>query len=222
MPFLALAFFLSTYSMAEAEVYKWVDENGSVHFSDQPHDKIVKDDGDDEQAVEEEEKGKSKKPATKTDKKKKKKKKKKRKKKSKGVYISKGIKFGVSDGGLAVLTAKVKNKFPYPVDGVNLDVILYSSDREKIDINIPLTTGTKRPDWLEPGESAMIEYETELTPEQVAGHKYRLNWNSYQIVEPGDDADPGDNLPEGVIHKQTIPGKPKPAEPEPVKEKQGS
>lgn len=100
-----------------------------------------------------------------------------------GVIVVGGqIVIGTSGNGYATIKAVIKNSTKFPVDGLRLDVILFHVERKRAaDLAIPFTGGNKAPSLLEPGETGEIVYETNLYPEQISGHRYRLVWSEYNL-----------------------------------------
>lgn len=115
----------------------------------------------------------------------------------KSVVLVGGFEIGPSMTGRAEIRATVRNDFDSPVDGLRLDVILFHVNRSRAaDLQIPFTGGKKRPSMLMPGESGSFVYETELEPEEIAGYRYRIVW-AYGEKVP---APAGGGAAEGVQH----------------------
>lgn len=193
---------------AGAQVYKWVDKDGSVHYGNNPYtarqptakppvaketpkspppaEKKVaepaaepdKTTGADETLPENESGKKT------------------------GLHINGKFEITESPTGYAVITVPIKNGFKYPVDGIRLDVILFTKDKTRLDFEIPFTGGQKKsnPAMLKSGETGVIQRETELKPEQLAGHRYRLVWAYKELVDaPKPGEKPAENVEEKVI-----------------------
>lgn len=95
----------------------------------------------------------------------------------KSVVLVGGFDIGPSMTGRAEIRATVRNDFDSPVDGLRLDVILFHVNRSRAaDLQIPFAGGKTRPSFLMPGETGTFVYETELEPEQIAGYRYRIVW----------------------------------------------
>lgn len=115
----------------------------------------------------------------------------------KSVVLVGDFDIGLSMTGRAEIRATVRNDFDSPVDGLRLDVILFHVNRSRAaDLQIPFTGGKKRPSMLMPGESGTFVYETELEPEEIAGYRYRIVW-AYGEKVP---APAGGGAAEGVKH----------------------
>jgi len=120
--------------------------------------------------------------------------------------------------GAAMIRARLKNVYNRPVDGIRLDVILFHVERRRAaDLAIPLTSGKKAPSRLDPGEVGVIEYDTDLEVEQIAGYRYRIVWAYHEFLPK-----PPEGSVEGVTHvirskstgKVRMPGEGASAEPE--------
>lgn len=107
--------------------------------------------------------------------------------------------------GRALIVAKIKNQFNQPVAGIRLDVIVFKKDRTRgADLAIPFTGGKKRPDQLSPGETGTFEYEVDLDPKEIAGYKSRLVWAYGDIVAPpGKGGKTPENVQELIRNKKT-------------------
>ncbi|MBI4666147.1 MAG: DUF4124 domain-containing protein [Nitrospinae bacterium] len=158
--------------------------------------------------------------------------------KDKGVEMVGELEIENTMTGLALLRATLKNNFKYPVDGLRLDLILFHVEaRRAADLAIEFDGGKKKPDRLEAGETAVVEYEINLHPEEIAGYNYRIVWAyNERVPAPGEDETPE----EGIYHKVvprprkqagapgqaiapgTAPAQPVKAEEEKVERKRGS
>lgn len=191
---------------AYAQVYKWTDETGEVHFGDSPYAlKAAKGQGsvvipakkavaEPEQAAIEEptvqatQETPQEQPAD---------------DKPKPVEVVGDLEVSTSPRGLVSVRATIKSNVKYPVDGIRLDVILYHVEGKRAaDLAIPFSGGKTRPDRLNAGETGVVEEEVNLRPEEVAGYNYRLVWAYLErVAAPGE----GQPLPEDV-HYKLIPG----------------
>ncbi len=199
---LLLAWPFTAETASDKQTYKWVDEQGQPHYTDDPYeankhgvDVIL------QGAPSKKDKGTG---AGTT-----------KQNKGEGHVVMVGdIRFTHSDSGWAIINATLKNEGSSPVEGVQLDVILFHVERRRAaDLFIPFTGGKIKPDRLDPGETGTIEYETDITPEEIAGHRYRITWDTYKnIVKPGKK--PADQKVLEPAQKTPLPTKP-----EPVKEK---
>lgn len=89
-----------------------------------------------------------------------------------------------SVAGTAVVGATIKNNMPYPAAGLRMDIIFYTNDRKKLpDIEIPYKEGRIRPDWLGPGETATLEYLTDINQNDIAGYNYQVVFASISPTE---------------------------------------
>jgi hypothetical protein len=200
---------LALYSPAYAQVYKWTDANGEVHFGDSPY--AIKESGGqgtvaipaakaatepesapviEEPTVQPTPDKEQEQPAD---------------DKPKPIEVVGDLEVSTSPKGLVLIRANLKSNVKYPVDGIRLDVVLYHvAGRRAADLAIPFTGGKTRPGRLNAGETGVIEEEVDLQPEEVAGYNYRLVWAFLErVTSPG----AGKPLPEDVFHK-VIPGKP--------------
>lgn len=198
---------LTLYGSAYAQVYKWTDDTGAVHFGDSPYAlKEAKGQGSvviparkqakepepapaiEEPVVQATQETPQDQPAD---------------DKQKPVEVVGNLEISASPRGLSVIRANIKSNVKYPVDGIRLDVILYHVEGKRAaDLAIPFSGGKQRPDRLSAGETGIIEEEVNLKPEEIAGHNYRLVWAYLEKVSsPG----AGQPLPEGV-HYKLIPG----------------
>jgi hypothetical protein len=205
---------LALYSPASAQVYKWTDDKGEVHFGDSPY--AMKESGgqgsvaipakkaatEPESALVMEEPTVQPTPDTQQEQP--------ADNKPKPVEVVGDLDISASPNGLALVRANIKSNVKYPVDGIRLDVVLYHvAGRRAADLAIPFSGGKTRPDRLNAGETGVIEEEVGLQPEEVAGYNYRLVWAFLErVTSPGE----GKPLPEDVYHK-VIPGKPAQAQP---------
>ncbi|MGK7345655.1 MAG: DUF4124 domain-containing protein [Candidatus Nitrospinota bacterium M3_3B_026] len=184
---------------ARADIYKWVDDAGKVHFTDDPYEaerKGVKPAETGEVRKPEDEAPEQAEPAAEVGGADEEKKEEAQRKGS--VELVGDIEFKPSAGGRAILSAAIKNGSSLPVRDIWLDVFLFTREGERFDYSVKLTSGKTAPDRLAPGETGIMEQETDLAPEEIFAHKYRLSWREFDIVSPP----PGDKeLPEGVIHK---------------------
>lgn len=201
--FSALLILLSSgafHGAASADIYKWVDDTGKVHFTDDPYEaerkgarpaasgEVRKPEEDqapeqDEPAAAEEGDAEEKKGEA---------------QREGSVELVGDIEFRPSAGGRAILSAAIKNGTSMPVRDVWLDVFLFTREGERFDYSIRLSGGKTAPDRLTPGEVGIIEHETDLAPEEIFAHKYRLSWREFDVVTPPPE---GGKPPEGVIHK---------------------
>jgi len=200
-----LALLRLTTSPSYAQVYKWTDEQGVVHYTNDPYkaqkggvtvqpqpaknkepvEETATADAPDENATGEASGKKG------------------------SVTLMGDIEFEPSASGKAVVVAKIRNDSPLPVRDVNLDVMIFTPDKRRVDYAIPFTGGRSKPDRLAAGESGTIEYETDLELEEVFSHKYRLTWRNFELTAPPKD---GQKAPSDVIHK-VIKGTPDPEAP---------
>ncbi|VAX17144.1 hypothetical protein MNBD_NITROSPINAE01-722 [hydrothermal vent metagenome] len=174
---LLLAWPLTAETASDKQTYKWVDEQGQPHYTDDPYeankhgiDVILPG------AISRKNKTTSAGATSKSS------------NKGEGHVVMVGdIRFTNSDSGWAVINATLKNDGSSPVEAVQLDVILFHVERRRAaDLFIPFTGGKIKPDRLNPGETGTIEYETNVTPEEIAGHRYRITWDTYKnVVKPG-------------------------------------
>lgn len=192
---------------AYAQVYKWTDETGAVHFGDSPYAmKESKGQGSviipakkaatelepapdmEEPTVQPTQDKAQEQPVD---------------DKPKPVEVVGDLEVSTSPKGLVFVRANIKSNVKYPVDGIRLDVILYHVEGKRAaDLAIPFSGGKPRPDRLNAGETGVIEDEVNLKPEEVAGYNYRLVWAFLErVAAPGE----GKPLPEGVQYK-LIPG----------------
>ncbi|HEB71220.1 MAG TPA: DUF4124 domain-containing protein [Nitrospirae bacterium] len=219
--FITALFFLSSPGFAYSQVYKRVDDQGNVRYTDQPcalktapakAQKRVIPDRDKEQISPAEyygfEKGKEKekKPvetklapnktsAGNNDK----------SPGAKAIVMVGDLKIQPSLSGRALIVATIKNQFNQPVAGIRLDVIVFKKDRTRgADLAIPFTGGKKRPDQLNPGETGTFEYEIDLDPKEIAGYKSRLVWAYGDVVAPpGKGQKPPEGAQELIRNRKT-------------------
>lgn len=206
--FAATALFLTSPGFAYSQVYKWVDDQGNVQYSDQPRD--LKTDpaemgeriiparetekispaeyyGFEEEKEPEEVKLAQNQAEAADDN---------TSPGAKAIVMVGELTMQPSMSGRAMITATIKNQFNQPVAGIRLDVILFKKDRTRMaDLAIPFEGGGKRLDQLDPGETGYFEYETDLELEEIAGYKSRLVWAYSEIVAPPGE---GEETPEGV------------------------
>ena len=201
----SLSMFLSLSLVAAgAQVYKWKDLEGAVNYSDNPyttkvapkaekmnfrlpvatHEEIM---GEETPAPVETasltEEAKRQDEVTKT-----------------GVEV---VDFQVttSASGRAMIKALVKNNMPYPAAGLRVDVVLYTVDRKRLpDIEMRYTEGKARRDWLAPGDTADLSYETDVSVDEISGHNYQVVYASIAKVQPGSG---GEGVREVLLDKQT-------------------
>lgn len=184
---------------ADAQIYKWVDENGKVHYTNDPY--RAKQEAERAGSIETQREIKSAAPAPAhmegspdeaalaTDE---------GSEQKSRVELVGDIEFTHSVSGRATLNARIVNRGKLPVRDVALDVMLFKPDGERVDISIPFTGGKTKPDRLAADEEGFITYETPLYPEEVFAHKYRLRWREFDLAAPPAK---GAEAPEGVIHK---------------------
>ncbi|VAX25887.1 hypothetical protein MNBD_NITROSPINAE02-428 [hydrothermal vent metagenome] len=189
-----LAFFMfALTSLAGAQIYKTIDEEGSVSYTDNPclakeknktalptpgRGKSLEDQTFTESEQEEtvadtvEDDGQS--PVREAE----------PEERGTGEVIVVGGKISIktSENGYGEIRATIKNVSKIPVDGLRLDVILFLTERRRGgDLAIPFTGGKKAPSALEPDETGEIVYETSLDPEEITGSRFRLVWNVYEL-----------------------------------------
>ncbi|VAX24074.1 hypothetical protein MNBD_NITROSPINAE04-1633 [hydrothermal vent metagenome] len=208
--FVTALLLLALPGLSYSQVYKWVDENGNVQYTDQPRalktapppgKKRVIPPRDKEQISPAEyygfEKGKEKEPAeVKSAPDKAREDNDARSPGAKAIVMVGDLKIQPSLSGRALVVAKIKNQSSQPVAGIRLDVIVFKKDRTRgADLAIPFTGGKKRPDQLNPGETGAFEYEINLDPKEVAGYRSRLVWAYGDIAAPPGK---GKKAPEGV------------------------
>lgn len=103
----------------------------------------------------------------------------------KGVVLVGDFEIAPSLSGRAMIKATLKNELDTTVGGVRLDVILFHVNRKRIaDLIIPFQGGKVKPDYLAPGETGAIEYETDLAPEDISGYRYRVVWAYSELAPP--------------------------------------
>jgi hypothetical protein len=198
----AMAVFVSIPVIAAgAQVYKWKDKDGAASYSDHPDAKKVPGAqrfklpvslfGFDEEPEDKGATVASNGPSDETQRQ--------REVTKNGVEVS-NFKITPSASGKATIMATLRNNMPYPAGGVRMDVILYTLDRKRLpDIEIRPTEGKIRPDWLGPGESVDISYETDISPDIISGHNVQVNWAS---VAPTPDKT-GEGVREVVVDRKT-------------------
>ncbi|MDH5509517.1 MAG: DUF4124 domain-containing protein [Nitrospinota bacterium] len=206
----ALAFLALPIDTASGQIFKWKDKSGAVNFSDnadvtlknnnveriEVKQQVIRYSDSEENtvadpsagtapAIEEEapsDEAKKQKEITKN-----------------GVEVA-NFELSPSVGGTAVIVATIKNNMPYPAAGLRMDVILYTNDRKRIpDIEIPYREGKIRADWLGPGETAELEYVTNINQNDVAGYNYQVVFAS---IAPTQDKQ-GDKVTELLVNQKT-------------------
>ena len=220
----AAVFLFPPVNTADAQVFKWKDKDGSVNFSDNPdvtlsnkkverievkrkellYSEITEEFLDESVALQTQaaadlsEEAKKQEQITKT-----------------GVEVA-NFELSPSVGGAAVIAATIKNNMPYPAAGLRMDVILYTNDRKKLpDIEIPYKAGKLRADWLGPGETAELEYMTNINQNEIAGYNYQVVFAS--IAPTQENA--GDKITEVLVNPKTGESRVAPKiKPEPQKE----
>jgi len=223
--FITALFFLVSPGFAFSQVYKWVDENGNVQYTDRPRDlktapppgkKRIIPPGDKERISPAEyygfKKGKEKEPAEEKGRVRVKPSQQKagagnndRSPGAKAIVMVGDLKIRESMSGRALIVAKIKNQFNQPVAGIRLDVIVFKKDRTRgADLAIPFRGGKKRPDQLSPGETGIFKYETDLDPKEIAGYRSRLVWAYGDVVAPpGKGKKTPDGVQEFIRNKKT-------------------
>lgn len=165
--------------ISSAQTYKWVDDEGRIHYSNDPYaakkaeggaqkvgrlsapppaaNNAVDNDADVKDAT-----GQLEKEST-----------------AKGEVVLTGdFEINHSVSGRAVIETTLQNQSSQPVEGVSLRVILFLADKGPVDeIVIPVKGGKKKPGGLQPGEIGKVEYETDYDPGEVVGYKYKVVWD---------------------------------------------
>lgn len=124
---------------------------------------------------------------------------------AKAIVMVGDLKIQESLSGRALIVATIKNQSSQPVAGIRLDVIVFKKDRTRgADLAIPFKGGKKRPDQLNPGETGTFEYEIDLDPKEVAGYRSRLVWAYGDIVAPpGKGQKPPEGAQELIRNRKT-------------------
>ena len=227
---ISMAMFVSLPVIAAgAQVYRWTDVDGATNYSDNPNAKNIN--GAEQlklpkvRGFEEEEQANDDKvasvqaPAEMSD-----------DAKKQEEITKDGVKcdcrVGPSASGKIEIRAILTNNMPYPAGGVRVDVILYTVDRQRLpDIAMRVQNGKIKPDWLGPGETVELTYESEVSMEMYSGHNLQVKWASVAKIPEGDKSGPG--VREVLVNKKTGIAKevsrneaapPKPAAPPPTSE----
>lgn len=124
--------------------------------------------------------------------------------KKEGLTIVDGPNYMDTMSGDTLFTVTLRNDLDAEVNSIRFDlsIVLKSGQRGK---RIPiLFKGGKKPGFLAPGESAVLEQILNITEDQIGGIDYKISFNYDILVETPKEGEP---LPEGVKHI-IIPGKP--------------
>lgn len=166
-------------SVSSAQAYKWIDDSGNSHYTDNPYNApqgtmLEKIGGADDSVFFTASKTKKNTTRMKTSDDEK------SNPQGKGLTLVGTLEINHSESGKAVLQAVLLNESDKPASGIRLDVILFHVDRKRLDFFIPLTGGKKN-GWLEPGEKGTIRHETKLSPDDMAGFRYRIVWDTMNL-----------------------------------------
>jgi len=205
---LAASAMLFPCAASAQQIYKWVDEQGNVHYGNDPYKAPkgtprVETKGrgfvsehymveEDQPAAEVKQNGDQEKPAQPAT-------------NGKGVEVVGGaVEFLNTDAGLTLVKATLKNNFDYPVEGLRLDVVLWFQDTTRSEVvSIPYLGG-KPQGKLDSKASGVLEYELNYNPADISGYEFQVVWAYFEKAPKPVEGESA----EGVFHKM-IPGKAK-------------